>query len=47
MKKKTINVKKESLKENIEDVKIESKPIIRPPDAEIPPDPNKPKVTNS
>lgn len=26
----------------IEDIKIEPKPIKRPPDAEIPPNPNKP-----
>lgn len=43
MKKKASDIRKETIK----DVKIETKPIVRPPDAEIPPDPTKPKVTNS
>ena len=41
MKKKSI-IKNDNIKNIIEDIKIETKPIVRPPDAEIPPDPTKP-----
>lgn len=40
--KKTIKGKKINIKTPIGNIKIEPNPIKRPPDAELPPDPNKP-----